>query len=154
MTKVYTDGACAGNPGPGGWGAIIVLNEDEYKVLRGYELKTTNNRMELIAVINAIEHFLKREEPLPKRIEIYSDSAYVVNTVNEEWIKKWRLNGWKKADKMEVQNKDLWILLSKLLKLANVKLIKVKGHSGNRFNEEADRVAVQMRNKAKEEVGV
>jgi len=110
--------------------------------------------MELIAVINAIEHFLKREEPLPKRIEIYSDSAYVVNTVNEEWIKKWRLNGWKKADKMEVQNKDLWILLSKLLKLANVKLIKVKGHSGNRFNEEADRVAVQMRNKAKEEVGV
>lgn len=148
-TRVYTDGACSSNPGPGGWGAIILLPTKNIK-LSGYEFETTNNRMELKAIIRGLETCIQLKQ---KTIEIYSDSAYAVNAVNKGWLKLWRLNGWKTSSASEVKNKDLWEKLLVILKLnLDLKFIKVKGHSGDTYNEMADKLARNKCEIAKEKI--
>lgn len=142
--RIFTDGACSGNPGPGGW-AIVINESKECKVLSGGEKETTNNRMELTAAINAIDYVLKNKL-LNKgytEVEIVSDSAYVVNAINKAWLHAWKMNGWKTAGKSDVMNKDLWQEMYKKYSVCNgkVKFVKVKGHNGNSFNEAADKEA-------------
>ena len=137
-TQIYTDGACSGNPGPGGWAAIIFTNDNKIN-LSGSEKETTNNRMELTAVIKGLTRVIKTET---KSIHIYSDSAYVVNAVNSKWIKKWIERNWKTAKGDQVKNKDLWLQLYDLIKNdKRINFIKVKGHADNIFNNEADKYA-------------
>ncbi|GAB4222523.1 MAG: ribonuclease HI [Francisella sp.] len=130
----YTDGACKGNPGIGGWGVVLSYNGVE-KLIYGGEKNTTNNRMELMAAIKSLQA-LKRECD----IVIYTDSKYLQNGINS-WIAKWKKNGWKTADKKDVKNKDLWQELDKLTNKHNVIWKWVKGHSGNIGNEKADNLA-------------
>ena len=143
MKKVilYTDGACSGNPGPGGYGAILIYNGIE-KEISGGEKSTTNNKMEMMAVIKGLE-MLKE----PCEVEVYSDSAYVVNSIEKGWIYSWKKNGWKKADKKEVKNIDLWERLLKQLDIHKVTFNKVKGHSNDELNNRCDRLAVSEREK-------
>lgn len=143
MKKVilYTDGACSGNPGPGGYGAILIYNNIE-KEISGGERNTTNNKMEMMAVIKGLE-ILKE----PCEVEVYSDSAYVVNSIEKGWIYSWKKNGWKKADKKEVKNIDLWEKLLELMEVHKVKFLKVKGHADNELNNRCDRLAVSEREK-------
>jgi ribonuclease HI len=135
--QIYTDGACSGNPGPGGWAAILSYNGKE-KELSGSMPNTTNNRMELFAVISGLGAL--RE---PCSVEIYSDSAYVVNAFNQNWIDNWLRNGWKTADKKPVENDDLWKLLIQIVKIKkhDVKYIKVKGHADHPKNIRCDALA-------------
>jgi ribonuclease HI len=136
--NIYTDGACSGNPGPGGWG-VVILKDEEVLKHSGSHIDTTNNRMELLAVCKALEYLNSIER---QKANIYSDSAYVVNAINECWIKKWKERGWKTSKDENVKNKDLWERIDKMLKiLKDVRIIKVKGHNGDTFNEEADRLA-------------
>ena len=137
MKKIilYTDGACSGNPGVGGWGAILDFNGTTKK-LKGAEDNTTNNRMELMAVIMGLKALKE-----PCLVEIYSDSAYVVNAFLQDWVTSWQLNGWKNAQKKEVKNIDLWQELLKLCTLHNVSWFKVKGHADNERNNECDKMA-------------
>lgn len=140
--EIYTDGACSGNPGPGGWSAIIHSNEKVDKI-HGSSLNTTNNRMELKAVIECLK-FCKNKEC--KSIYIYSDSAYVLNPINNKWLKKWIERGWKTSKEEEVKNKDLWIdFIDTYREVKNknkkIRFIKVKGHSGNEMNNVADALA-------------
>lgn len=132
---IYTDGACSGNPGPGGWGAILMLGENRKEISGGSE-NTTNNIMELTAVIEALK-ILKR----PCKVNIYSDSAYVVNAFLQKWIYGWMKKGWKTASGDPVKNKELWQELYNLTKVHKVKFIKVKGHSDNEFNNRCDELA-------------
>ena len=132
---IYTDGACSGNPGPGGWGAILFYEENK-KEICGNSLNTTNNIMELTAVIEALK-LLKFE----CEVELYSDSAYVVNAFDKGWIYNWRKNNWKTSGKDDVKNKELWEELYRLTQIHNVKFIKVKGHSDNEFNNRCDELA-------------
>lgn len=143
MKKVilYTDGACSGNPGPGGYGAILIYNGIE-KEVSGGEPNTTNNKMEMMAVIRGLE-MLKE----PCEVSVYSDSAYVVNSIEKGWINSWKKNGWKKADKKEVKNVDLWERLLKQLEIHKVTFLKVKGHSTDELNNRCDRIAVREREK-------
>lgn len=134
--KIYTDGACSGNPGKGGWGALIQENDNEKK-LSGSELNTTNNRMELTAVIKALEHYNEAKE-----IEIFTDSKYVMQGITE-WIKNWKNNHWKTSQKKDVKNKDLWVLLDTVSAKHNIKWSWVKGHAGDYGNEIADKLATQ-----------
>ena len=134
--KIYTDGACSGNPGKGGWGAFIQYDGDE-KSISGNELNTTNNRMELTAVIKALEIYDKSEN-----IEIFTDSKYVMQGITE-WIKKWKINHWKTLQKKEVKNKDLWILLDHVSQKHKIKWNWVKGHAGDYGNEKADTLATK-----------
>ena len=134
--KIYTDGACSGNPGPGGWSAIIIENGVE-KELSGYSPQTTNNRMEIMAVINALSSV-----NLPSNVEVISDSKYVCDAINKDWIYLWQKNSWKKANKHPVLNVDLWMQLLPLLKKHNVKFSWVRGHSGDYYNERCDKLAV------------
>jgi len=134
--KIYTDGACSGNPGKGGWGALIQENDDEKK-LSGSELNTTNNRMELTAVIKALEHYNEAKE-----IEIFTDSKYVMQGITE-WIKNWKSNHWKTSQKKDVKNKDLWVLLDTVSAKHDIKWSWVKGHAGDYGNEIADKLATQ-----------
>jgi ribonuclease HI len=134
--QIYTDGACKGNPGPGGWGAYLKLGENE-KSLFGGELLTTNNRMELSAVIFALEA-LKR----PCDIQIYTDSSYVQKGMTE-WISGWKSRGWRTSDKKPVKNDDLWKRLDHLTQQHQIEWIWVKGHAGNPGNEKADVLANQ-----------
>lgn len=141
--RAFTDGACSGNPGPGGWASCILL-KDCQKMFSGGAKETTNNRMELTSVIKAIQAAYKEEEC--KEIEIFSDSAYVVNAINSNWLAKWKGNDWKNSECKDIKNKDLWVELSEELELLssfdiNITIIKVKGHSGNFFNELVDKVA-------------
>lgn len=141
--RAFTDGACSGNPGPGGWASCILL-KDCQKMFSGGAKETTNNRMELTSVIKAIQAAYKEEEC--KEIEIFSDSAYVVNAINSNWLAKWKGNDWKNSEYKDIKNKDLWVELSEELELLssfdiNITIIKVKGHSGNFFNELVDKVA-------------
>lgn len=138
--RIFTDGACSGNPGPGGYG-VIVLEEHGVKEIGGNERDSTNNRMELKAVIEALRYIKKKK--IAGKVEIHSDSAYVVNAINQEWIKKWQFNGWKTSKQEPVKNQDLWeeFLILKG-KNPNIKFVKVKGHSGNTYNEMADKLAV------------
>ena len=138
-TRIYTDGACSGNPGPGGWAALI-LCENKRVTLSSSDRYTTNNRMELLAAIRAIDWCIKNKY---KKIEIYSDSAYVVNSINKEWIKKWKRNFWKNSKGDDVKNRDLWELLNEQLHdLSHViTFVKVRGHSGDKNNDYVDKVA-------------
>lgn len=132
---IYTDGACSGNPGVGGWGAILSYRGKE-KEFAGGELQTTNNRMEVTAVIRALQALKE-----PCEVEVYSDSAYTVNAFNEGWITSWQSSGWRGADKKEVKNRDLWEELLALTKTHSVTFIKVKGHSDNEKNNRCDAIA-------------
>ena len=137
--KLYTDGACSGNPGPGGYGAILIYNNIE-KEISGAEANTTNNKMEIMAVLKGLE-MLKE----PCKVTVYSDSAYVVNAIDKGWIYSWKKNNWKKADKKEVKNIELWEKLLKLMDIHEVSFVKVKGHSDNEYNNRCDKLAVQAR---------
>lgn len=132
---IYTDGACSGNPGPGGWGAILFYGEHR-KELSGGSKHTTNNRMELTAAIEALS--LLKE---PCRVKLYSDSAYLVNCFKQNWIRNWVRNGWKNSKGEPVENQDLWQQLLKLMDVHQVEYIKVKGHSDNEFNNRCDFLA-------------
>ncbi len=139
MTKsveIYTDGACSGNPGPGGWGAILRWNGHE-KELSGGEGETTNNRMEMMAVIKAFEALSKAS-----RVELYSDSKYVLQGISE-WLEGWKARGWKTAGKKPVKNQDLWQRLDELIVGHEVSYHWVKGHDGHPENERADALAVR-----------
>jgi len=132
---IYTDGACSGNPGPGGFGAILMY-KDIQKEISGFKGNTTNNIMELTAVIEGLK-MLK----FPCKVNLYSDSAYVVNGFAQGWIYNWIKKGWKTADGKAVKNKELWQELYALTKTHDVKFIKVKGHSDNEFNNRCDALA-------------
>lgn len=132
---LYTDGACSGNPGPGGWGAILVYKGKE-KVMSGGMKEATNNRMEILAVIEGLK-CLKE----PCKVEIYSDSAYVVNTFLQGWLENWIKNDWKTSSNKQVQNVDLWKELIALLNKHEVHWNKVKGHADNELNNRCDALA-------------
>ena len=132
---IYTDGACSGNPGPGGWGAILMYQGNK-KEISGGKKNTTNNEMELTAVIEALK-MLK----FPCQVDLYSDSAYVVNAFLQNWIGNWVKNNWKTSSKEPVKNQELWKELYELTKTHQVKFIKVKGHSDNEFNNRWDELA-------------
>lgn len=132
---IYTDGACSGNPGNGGWCAILNYKGYE-KVISGGEKETTNNRMELMAVIEGLQALNE-----PCEVDIFSDSAYVVNAVLEGWLYNWKRSGWVKSDKKEVKNVDLWEKLLKNLSTHKVVFNKVKGHADNELNNRCDKVA-------------
>ena len=140
-TKIYTDGACIGNPGPGGWAAIILL-DDKKKEIFGGERLTTNNRMELTATIKALEYCYEREKNQLslKKIEIYTDSIYVKEGITV-WIKSWEKNNWKTTDKKNVKNVDLWKKLKDLVKSQQIQWNWVKGHSGDPMNDLVDELA-------------
>lgn len=147
--RIYTDGACSENPGPGGW-ASVWMSYNNIKVISGCNPKTTNNQMELTAVVVSLRKIVDILTTsnlwVSKEYEVYSDSAYVVNSINNNWIERWRLNGWKTSKGDDVKNVELWIECLKLLsqiKRMGVKItfIKVKGHSGDTLNEYADEVA-------------
>ena len=140
---IYTDGACSGNPGPGGWGAILMYGKKE-KELSGGEISTTNNRMELISVISALEAL--RE---PCRVTLYTDSQYVANAINLGWLESWKAKGWKRKGG-EVKNLDLWIKLVPLLETHNVTFTWVKGHAENEYNNRCDELAVAESKRFKE----
>ena len=133
--KVYTDGACSGNPGPGGWAAIILVNDKIENEISGSESVTTNNKMELLAPIKAIQKFKKKSE-----ISIYTDSTYVKDGITM-WIKKWEKNGWKTASKKPVKNIELWKKLNDLSSKHSIKWIWVKGHAQNKYNNMVDELA-------------
>ena len=139
MIKIYTDGSCLSNPGNGGWAAIININGD-IKKISGNEKNTTNNRMELMAPINALKN-INSKDP----IEIFTDSKYVKNGITE-WINTWVLNNWKTSKKENVKNKDLWLELHKLNQSLNIKWNWVKAHAGNPLNEEVDMLAKKAAN--------
>ena len=138
LTKVtiYTDGACSGNPGPGGWGAILSV-KGHSREISGGEAHTTNNRMERMAVIKSLELLTR-----PCEVELYSDSAYVVNAFNQHWIEGWQKKGWVNSAKNPVANRDLWEALLSLCDVHKVTFIKVKGHADNEFNNRCDQLAV------------
>jgi len=135
--KIYTDGACSGNPGPGGWGAVIFDKDNNQKNISGNEKNTTNNRMELLAAIMALKKIKSKSD-----VVIYTDSIYVKNGITE-WVVNWKKNGWKNSNKKPVKNKDLWIKLDELCKKNNVSWKWVKGHSTNKYNNLADELATQ-----------
>ena len=139
MIKIYTDGSCMSNPGNGGWAAIININ-GEIKKISGNEKNTTNNRMELMAPINALKN-INSKDP----IEIFTDSKYLKNGITE-WINTWVLNNWKTSKKENVKNKDLWLELHKLNQSLNVKWNWVKAHAGDPLNEEVDMLAKKAAN--------
>ncbi len=132
---VYTDGACRGNPGPGGWGAVLVYGKHE-RELSGGEVHTTNNRMELQGVIAALSALKE-----PCSVTLTTDSRYVSEAINEGWVYGWRERGWRKADKSPALNVDLWERLLALLETHDVTFVWVKGHAGHPFNERCDRLA-------------
>ena len=137
VVRIYTDGSCIGNPGPGGWGAVLLWKNEERR-LQGGEAETTNNRMELMAAIQALEA-LKR----PCSVSLYSDSAYLINAFSRGWIDKWQTNGWQTANKKPVENQALWQRLLSLRGIHKISWQKVKGHSDDRYNTICDAMAVE-----------
>ena len=135
IVTIYTDGACSGNPGPGGWGSILMYKENK-KEISGGKKETTNNVMELTAVIEGLK-LLK----FPCKVKLYSDSAYVVNAFEKKWLDGWIKNGWKNSSKEPVKNKELWEELYELTKVHQVEFIKVKGHADNEYNNRCDELA-------------
>ena len=154
--RIFTDGACSENPGPGGW-AVVFNTASKCHTFSGNEQLTTNNRMELKAVIEAFKRIVSKERQFfePRHeYDIYSDSAYVVNTINNHWIEAWQKNNWQTTKREDVKNRDLWEQFSKLKTEANklgisITLNKIKGHSGNTFNELVDKLAKEESMKAK-----
>lgn len=135
MVDIYTDGACSGNPGPGGWAAVLKYG-DVTKEISGFSEESTNQKMELLAVIKALE-ILKES----CAVRIFSDSAYVINASKQNWLEKWQKNGWKNAAKEPVANQDLWKKLLDLVGKHDLQWIKVKGHSDNFYNNRCDFLA-------------
>ena len=135
---VYTDGACSGNPGPGGWGTVLIYQGRE-KELSGYEPNTTNNRMELTAVIQGLSALKTVSVP----VTVYTDSKYIVDAINQHWIDNWQTKGWRNAAKQPVANRDLWEQVIVLNQKYQPKYIWVKGHSTNAYNNRCDALAVQ-----------
>ena len=133
--KIYTDGACSGNPGPGGWAVIILVNNEIKETFFGSEKNTTNNQMELLAPIKAIQKFKKKTE-----ISIFTDSTYVKDGITT-WIKQWEKNGWKTSSKKPVKNKDLWKKLKNLSSKHSIKWVWVKGHAQDKYNNLVDELA-------------
>ena len=134
--KIYTDGSCLGNPGAGGWAAVIVDENDNREELFGGEEHTTNNRMELTAAIKALEKISEEES-----VELFTDSNYLKNAFTNGWLVKWKRNGWQTATGGNVLNQDLWLRLDELISTREVKFNWVKGHAGNFFNERCDTLA-------------
>lgn len=132
---IYTDGACSGNPGIGGWCAILIYNGIE-KTISGFNKQTTNNRMEVFAIIQGLAALKERCE-----VTIYSDSAYAVNAIENGWLESWKRNGWRTGDNKEVKNIDLWNDLSLRMSEQNVRFVKVKGHADNEYNNLCDKTA-------------
>lgn len=151
LIKVFTDGSCLGNPGSGGWAVIMATPLGIEKVV-GYSLKATNNEMELFAALTSlkvINDYVIDKDYGDYEFEIFSDSAYVVNTINNDWLTKWKRSGWKTAKGMPIKNKTLWqrmLLKMLILKKNNIKFTfkKVKGHSGNSYNEMVDKLAKEQ----------
>jgi ribonuclease HI len=135
MIIIYTDGACSGNPGKGGWGVVILENNKNEIFLNGGDDNTTNNRMELTAAIEALKHYHNREN-----ITLITDSKYVKDGI-QSWIQNWKKNGWKTAAKKPVKNKELWVELDDLIAKHNINWEWIKGHAGNKHNEKADYLA-------------
>ncbi len=133
---IYTDGACSGNPGPGGWGCVLLYGEHR-KEMSGGEKETTNNRMELMAAIRALETL-----KAPCRVDLYSDSAYLVNAFEQGWLNNWVRRNWIKSDKKPVENVDLWKRILALVSIHEVVFHKVKGHASNKENNRCDELAV------------
>ncbi len=140
---IYTDGACSGNPGPGGWGCILIAGRVEKEMSGGAAL-TTNNRMELMAVIQGLTALTR-----PCKVTVYSDSAYVVNAFEQHWLDNWIRNGWVNSAKAEVANKDLWQELLRLCGIHKIEFVKVKGHADNEYNNRCDALAVKAAAKYK-----
>jgi len=145
LIKIYTDGACSGNPGKGGYGTILIAEDDngtihKKELTQGFKV-TTNNRMELLAAIVGLEALKK-----PCVVELTSDSKYLVDAFNQKWIDGWIKKGWKGANKQPVKNQDLWKRLLKAKEPHDVKFIWVKGHAGHEFNERCDQMAVESAN--------
>lgn len=134
---IYTDGACSGNPGPGGYGVVMLYGGHRKELSAGYK-KTTNNRMEILAVIKALEALKE-----PCQVTLYSDSQYVINAITKGWVKSWKQKNWIKSDKKPALNSDLWEIMLKLLDIHNVKFVWVKGHADNVENERCDFLARQ-----------
>lgn len=132
---IYTDGACSGNPGPGGWGAVLMY-KDTKKEISGAKKDTTNNEMELTAALEALK-MLK----FPCEVDLYSDSAYLVNGFSQGWIYNWQKNNWQTSDKKPVKNREIWQQIYDLTKTHKVKFIKVKGHADNEYNNRCDEMA-------------
>ncbi len=132
---IYTDGACSGNPGPGGWGAVLLYG-DHKRELSGYMPETTNNRMEIFAAIQALSALKQR-----CKVTVHSDSAYLVNAIEKNWLGNWQRNGWKTASKQPVENQDLWKHLLTLLTAHDVTFVKVPGHADNEYNNRCDQLA-------------
>ena len=143
QVTIYTDGACSGNPGPGGWGAILVYKGIE-REMSGGDASTTNNRMELTAVIEALEALKE-----PCEVELCSDSRYVLDALTKGWAVSWRANGWKKADKKPALNSELWDRLLTLTERHKMSYVWVKGHEGHPYNERCDAMAVAEAEKFK-----
>ena len=135
IVNIYTDGACKGNPGAGGWAAILECEGYEMELFGG-EKSTTNNRMELTAAIEGLKALTK-----PCKVKLYSDSQYLVNAINKGWLAGWKSKGWRKADKSQVLNDDLWKTLDSLLDRYEVEFIWVRGHDGHAYNERCDALA-------------
>lgn len=142
---IYTDGACSGNPGAGGWGAVLFYKQQKREI-SGFAPNTTNNQMELTAAIRALD-MLKE----PCEIDLYSDSAYLVNAFNEDWITKWQMNGFRNASKKPVLNADLWQKLIDFANMHKITWIKVKGHADNEWNNRCDQLATGEIAKHKDE---
>jgi ribonuclease HI len=136
IVDIYTDGACSGNPGPGGWAALLQYNGKE-KELSGADRATTNNRMEMTAVIRALEELKK-----PCHVRLHSDSALIINAMTQGWIENWQAKGWRKADKKPVENRELWEEMLSAMKQHRVDWIKVKGHADDARNNRVDALAV------------
>ena len=132
---IYTDGACSGNPGLGGWGAVLFY-KDKKREISGFDANTTNNQMELTAAIKSLD--LLKE---PCEVELYSDSAYLINGFTQDWITKWQLNGFRNSKKKPIENLELWQKLIELNNIHKITWIKVKGHADNEFNNRCDELA-------------
>jgi ribonuclease HI len=141
---IFTDGACSGNPGEGGWAAILRFGDKE-KELSGFEAETTNNKMELRAAIEGLKALKE-----PCEVELYSDSAYLVNCFESKWLDNWKMNGWMNKNKEQVKNIEIWKELDQLSNIHRVKWIKVKGHSDNEYNNRCDRLATSEIKKNRE----
>ena len=135
QVTIYTDGACSGNPGPGGWGAILMYRDKKLEI-SGFEAHTTNNRMELMAPIQALSRLKE-----PCEVSVYSDSAYLVNAFRQHWLDNWQKRNWLKSDKKPVENQDLWKKLLEYTKIHNIQWFKVKGHADNEHNNRCDELA-------------
>lgn len=135
---IYTDGACSGNPGPGGWAAVLMA-QGKTREISGYEEDTTNNRMELTAAIEALEKLTR-----PCKVKLYSDSSYLVSAFNQGWLKNWQKNGWRNSAGQAVSNPDLWQKLVAMTEKHDVEWIKVKGHADNKWNNRCDQLAVEQ----------